>query len=65
MVVLYTAAVLILLAGSALFSASEIAVTSANRLRLNTAAEEGSHGARTAVKLMDHYQLYRVLTTTC
>ena len=56
MVVLYTAAVLILLAGSALFSASEIAVTSANRLRLNTAAEEGSHGARTAVKLMDHYQ---------
>jgi len=51
----YVAAVVILLAGSALFSASEIALTSANRLRLTSAAEEGSHSAGTAVKLLDRF----------
>ena len=56
MVFLYVAAVAALLAGSALFSASEIALTSANRLRLTSAAEEGSHEARTAVRLLDSYE---------
>ena len=56
MTVVYAIAILLLLAGSALFSASEIAVTSANRLRLTSAAEEGTPGARTAVKLMDRYE---------
>ena len=56
MTVVYVIAILLLLAGSALFSASEIAVTSANRLRLTSAAEEGTPGARTAVKLMDRYE---------
>ena len=36
--------VIALLIGSALFSASEMALSSANRMRLAAAAEEGSRG---------------------
>ena len=52
----YIAAILALLAGSAFFSASEMALTSANRMRLSSAAEEGSRSAKTAVALLDKYE---------
>ena len=51
----YIAGILALMAGSALFSASEMALTSANRMRLAAAAEEGNRRAKTAVKLLDHF----------
>ena len=56
MIFTYIAAILALLAGSAFFSASEMALTSANRMRLSTAAEEGSRGAKTAVALLDRFE---------
>lgn len=46
---------------SALFSATETAFTSANRIRLKNMAEEGSKGAETALKVMDKYD--KCLTT--
>ena len=49
-------AIVLLLIGSALFSASEMAVSSANRMRLSGLAEEGSRNARTALGLMDRYE---------
>lgn len=52
-------AVLVIL--SALFSATETAFTSANRIRLKNMAEEGSKGAETALKVMDKYD--KCLTT--
>ena len=52
----YIAAILALLAGSAFFSASEMALTSANRMRLSSAAEEGSRSAKTAVALLDRFE---------
>ena len=45
----------VLLALSALFSAAESAYTGANRLRLESAAEDGKRSAATAVKLLDRY----------
>ena len=48
--------VIALLIGSALFSASEMALSSANRMRLAAAAEEGSRAAAWAVDLMDRYE---------
>ena len=45
-----------LLIGSALFSASEMALSSANRMRLAAAAEEGSRAAAWAVDLLDRYE---------
>ena len=48
--------VIALLAGSALFSASEMALSSANRMRLAAAAEEGSRSAAWAVDLLDRYE---------
>ena len=56
MIFTYIAAILALLAGSAFFSASEMALTSANRMRLSSAAEEGSRGAKTAVALLDRFE---------
>src|SRR5687767_3619187 len=44
--------VLILLNG--VFAMSELALVSAKRLRLERLADEGSHGARTALDLADH-----------
>ena len=48
--------VIALLIGSALFSASEMALSSANRMRLAAAAEEGSRTAAWAVDLLDRYE---------
>ena len=48
--------VIVLLIGSALFSASEMALSSANRMRLAAAAEEGSRAAAWAVDLLDRYE---------
>ena len=56
MTAVYIASVLLLLAGSAFFSASEMALSSANRMRLAAAAEEGSRGARIAVSLLDRFE---------
>ena len=55
MIFAYVAAVAVLLLGSALFSASEMALSSANRLRLSSAAEEGSRAAARTVALLDRY----------
>ena len=49
------AAILALLIGSAIFSASEMALSSANRMRLSAAAEEGERAAVRAVDLLDRY----------
>ncbi len=56
MTAVYIAAILALLGGSALFSASEMALTSANRMRLASAAEEGNRRAKTAVALLDRFE---------
>ena len=50
------AAILLFWAGSAFFSASEMAISSANRLRMENAAEEGSGAARSACKILDNYE---------
>lgn len=52
---LYVIAMLLLLCGSALFSAAEMALSSANRMRLESAAGDGSRQAATACKLVDRY----------
>jgi putative hemolysin len=51
---LYLAAIAILLLFSALFSATEIAVTMASRVRLRTRAEAGSRSAARAERLLVH-----------
>ena len=48
-------AILLLLGGSALFSAAEMAISSANRMRLDSLAEEGDRRAHTAGKVLDRY----------
>lgn len=53
--------IVLLIACSAFFSASETALTSANRIRLKSKAEEGSKGAKMALKLLDKYD--KVITT--
>lgn len=53
--------IVILIACSAFFSASETALTSANRIRLKSKAENGSNGAKMALKLLDKYD--KVITT--
>ncbi|MBR4305460.1 MAG: DUF21 domain-containing protein, partial [Ruminiclostridium sp.] len=53
--------IVLLIACSAFFSASETALTSANRIRLKSKAEEGSKGAKLALKLLDKYD--KVITT--
>jgi len=55
MIWLYVLAILALLIGSAVFSASEMALSSANYLRLSAAAEDGAPGAKAAVRLLDKY----------
>ncbi|MBQ2895840.1 MAG: HlyC/CorC family transporter [Oscillospiraceae bacterium] len=52
----YIAAILLFWCGSAFFSASEMAMSSANRLRMENAAEEGSSAARAACKVLDNYE---------
>ncbi len=53
---LYVALILLLLLGSAVFSAAEMAISSANRMRLQSAAEEGNRSAKAALRLMDRYE---------
>ena len=53
---LFLAAIAVLLGGSAFFSAAEMAISSANRMRLASAAEEGSRGAKTALAVLDRYE---------
>ena len=50
------AAVLLFLCGSAFFSAAEMALSSANRMRLENAAEEGDKRAKTACTILDKFQ---------
>ena len=54
-IVWYFVALIVLIALSAFFSASEMSYSSANRLRLENAAEDGSRRARTAVGILDHF----------
>ena len=53
---LYVLIMLVLLCGSAFFSASEMALSSANRMRLASAAEEGNRAAAIACKVIDKYE---------
>ena len=55
-IVWYFVALVVLIALSAFFSASEMSYSSANRLRLENAAEDGSRRARAAVGILDHYR---------
>ena len=52
----YVIIMLVLFAGSAFFSASEMAMSSANRMRLENAAEDGDAKAKTAVAVLDRYE---------
>ncbi len=51
----YIVGFVVLLALSALFSAAESAYTEANRLRIESAAEDGKRSAATALKLLDRF----------
>lgn len=53
--------IVVMVALSAFFSASETAITGANRIRLKSMAEGGSKGAKMALKLIDKYD--KVITT--
>ena len=50
------AAVLLFLCGSAFFSAAEMALSSANRMRLENAAEEGDNRAKNACVVLDKFE---------
>ena len=50
-----SAAILVCVLLSGYFSASEMAYSSCNRLRLENSAEEGSKKAKTALKIIDHF----------
>ena len=54
-IVWYFVALVVLIALSAFFSASEMSYSSTNRLRLENAAEDGSRRAKTAVGILDHF----------
>ena len=49
------AAVILFLCGSAFFSAAEMALSSANRMRLENAADEGDKRAKTACIILDKF----------
>lgn len=53
--------IIILIAMSAFFSASETAISSVNRIRLKSMAENGSRGAERALKILTKYD--KALTT--
>ena len=55
MIYLYCAAILLCIACSAFFSASEMAFSSANQVRLENAAEDGDRRARTASDILGHF----------
>ena len=48
----YIVAIVVLVALSGFFSASEMAVSSANRVRLENQAEDGVRGAKLALKIL-------------
>lgn len=52
---IYVLALFVCLALSAFFSASEMALSSANRLRLEGAADDGSRSAKTALGLLEDF----------
>ena len=52
----YLIAVILFLCGSAFFSAAEMAISSANRMRLENAAEEGNAQAKWAVAVAERYE---------
>ena len=54
-IVWYFAALVVLIALSAFFSASEMSYSSANGLRPESAAEDGDRRAKTAVGILDHF----------
>ena len=56
MIWLYVLLMALLLCGSAFFSASEMALSSANRMRLSSAAEDGSRAAAVACTVLDKYE---------
>ena len=55
MIYLYCAAILLCIACSAFFSASEMAFSSANQVRLENAAEDGDRRARTASDILGRF----------
>ena len=52
---LYFACIVVLIMFSAFFSASEMSFSSANRMRLESAAEDGSRAAKMALYILDHF----------
>lgn len=52
---LYFVCIVILICCSAFFSASEMSFSSANRMRLESAVEDGSRAAKMALYIIDHY----------
>ena len=52
---LYFVCIAVLIALSAFFSASEMSFSSANRMRLESAAEDGSRAAKIALYILDHF----------
>ena len=55
MTVFYIAGIVLCVIASAFFSASEMSYSSANRVRLEHAAENGSRSARLALKILDRF----------
>ena len=52
---LIVGAIVVLLALSAFFSATETAFSSANSVRLRKMADDGNSGAKKALYILDHY----------
>ena len=52
---LYFVAIVVLIALSAFFSASEMSFSSANRIRLENMAEDGVRGAKTALHIVEKF----------
>ena len=52
---IYIIAIAVCILFSGFFSASEMSYSSANRLRLENAAEDGDRRAKTAVGILDHF----------
>ena len=55
MIWIYIAAIVLCVIGSAFFSASEMSYSSANRVRMEHAAENGSKLAKTVLKILDKF----------
>ena len=56
MIYVLIAAVVLCILCSAFFSASEMSFSSANRIRLENAAEEGNKAAARAVKIIEKFE---------